>query len=120
MSGSEVLPAWRRCDVSVTLDVLRGRWKAVILFSLLSGARRFSEMQRFIPGVTQKILAEQVRELEADGIVFREVFPTVPPKVEYSLTERGRTLEPVLLTMRSWGGEHRGHQTMQAGDALRP
>ena len=110
MSDLPLPPAWRRCDVSVTLDVLRGRWKAVILFSLLSGARRFSEMQRFIPGVTQKILTEQLRELEADGIVAREVFPSVPPKVEYSLTDRGRSLEGVLLTMRDWGGEHRQFQ----------
>ena len=93
---------------------------AVILFSLLSGARRFSEMQRFIPGVTQKILTEQLRELEADGIVAREVFASVPPKVEYSLTERGRSLESVLLTLRSWGGEHRTHRKVREADALHP
>jgi DNA-binding HxlR family transcriptional regulator len=107
MASKVDLPVWRQCDVSVTLDVIGGRWKAVILFSLLAGARRYSEIQRLLPGVAQKTLTAQLRELEADGIVTRHIYPSVPPKVEYSLTDVGGSLEGVLIALRHWGGEHR-------------
>ena len=95
------------CSVEATLAVIGGRWKPVILFHLLErGTLRFNEMKRLIGGVTQRMLTAQLRELERDGIVHREIFPVVPPKVEYSLTDYGRTLERVLLQMRDWGAQH--------------
>lgn len=95
------------CSVEATLAVIGGRWKPVILFHLLeNGTLRFNEMRRMTRGVTQRMLTTQLRELEQDGIIRREVFPVVPPKVEYSLTDYGKTLEPLLLEMREWGARH--------------
>ena len=91
------------CPVEATLDVIGGKWKAVILFHLLGETRRFGELQRMLPGVTQRMLTLQLRELEEDGVVHREVYRQIPPKVEYSLTEYGRTLESILCQMRDWG-----------------
>ena len=85
------------------IRVLEGRWKLVILFQLFgSGARRFSELERAIPGVSQKMLIQQLRQLELDGVVTRIVYPQVPPKVEYRLTEWGQSLCPVLDKLLSW------------------
>ncbi|MGF6147550.1 Uncharacterized HTH-type transcriptional regulator yybR [Kingella potus] len=95
-----------RCPVNTTLDIIGGKWKALILYHLLPQARRFNELQRLLPGVTQRMLTLQLRELEADGIVHREVYPQVPPKVEYSLTDFGRTLEPVIAAMHRWGAAY--------------
>ena len=91
------------CSVEATLDVIGGKWKGVILFHLLEGARRFGELRRLLPDVTQRMLTLQLRELEEAGIVHREVYREVPPKVEYSLTPFGKSLEPILLLMRDWG-----------------
>src|SRR5687768_13978501 len=85
-----------RCPAEATLLVIGGRWKVPILWHLLAGTRRFSELRRAIGNVTQKMLAQQLRELERDGVVSRKVYAEVPPKVEYSLTERGRSLRPVV------------------------
>lgn len=95
------------CPVEVTVDVIGGKWKAVILFRLMEqDAIRFNEFRRLMPDVTMQMLTNQLRELEADGIVHREVYAQVPPKVEYSLTEFGRSLEPVLRLMCDWGKEN--------------
>jgi DNA-binding HxlR family transcriptional regulator len=91
------------CSVTTTVDLIGGKWKTVALYQLLGEAKRFSELQRSLPGVTQRMLTLQLRELEADGLVHREVYPQVPPKVEYSLTEFGRTLEPIIRAMLDWG-----------------
>lgn len=95
------------CPVTATLNVIGGRWKPVILFLLSDKTLRFGEMKKQIPGITQKMLTQQLRELEGDGIVYREVFAQVPPKVEYSLTEFGGSLKPILKSMCTWGSEHR-------------
>jgi len=93
------------CPVEATLDIIGGKWKGVILFILLSETKRFNELQKMLTKVTQRTLTNQLRELEADGLVHRKVYAQVPPKVEYSLTPLGRSLEPVLQNMKSWGLE---------------
>lgn len=91
------------CNVEATLDIVGGKWKGAVLFFLLDGTKRFGELSRLLPSVTQRMLTLQLRELEADGLVARVVYPQVPPKVEYSLTDLGRTLEPLIALMSQWG-----------------
>ena len=91
------------CAVEATLAVVGGRWKPVLLFHLLEGRKRFSDLCRVVPNATQRMITLQLRELEADGIVNRHVFAQVPPRVEYELTALGASLEPLLLQMRDWG-----------------
>ena len=98
------------CAVELTLSVIGGVWKPLILFHLLTGKRRFMELTRLIPSATQRMLTLQLRELEADGLVFRHVFPEVPPRVEYEATPLARTLAPVLLSLRDWGERYRTEQ----------
>lgn len=93
------------CGVETTIAVVGGKWKPMILYALLSGPRRFGELTRLIPEITQRMLTLQLRELEEDGVIAREVYKQVPPKVEYSLTPLGRTIEPILSFMQQWG-EH--------------
>ena len=94
------------CAVEATLQFIDGKWKGVILYHLLDGTLRFNEIRRRLPNVTQRMLTNQLRELESDGLLHRAVFAEVPPKVEYSLTPRGRTLEPVILALKAWGDAH--------------
>ncbi|HUN23659.1 MAG TPA: helix-turn-helix domain-containing protein [Anaerolineales bacterium] len=91
------------CPVTATVSQIGGKWKPIILYLLFQRKSRFSELKRSIPGITQKMLTQQLRELEQDGIVNREIFPVIPPQVEYSLTEKGQSLSPILLAMESWG-----------------
>ncbi|GEN35779.1 MULTISPECIES: winged helix-turn-helix transcriptional regulator [Aneurinibacillus] len=92
------------CEKELTLSVIGGKWKMIILWHLgKSGTKRFSELKALIPGITQKMLVNHLRELEEDQIVHRKVYPVVPPKVEYSLTELGKSLMPVLDAMYEWG-----------------
>ena len=91
------------CHVETTLRVLGGRWKVLILYHLLDGTKRFSELTRLLKGVSARTLSKQLRELETDGVISRRVYPEVPPKVEYSLTESGRRLKPALTAMDDWG-----------------
>ncbi len=91
------------CAVEATLDVIGGRWKAVIVFYLLHHKMRFGELKKRLPNVTQRMLTLQLRELEEDGVLTRTVYAEVPPRVEYELTEFGRSLKPVLIMMRDWG-----------------
>ncbi|WP_164887542.1 winged helix-turn-helix transcriptional regulator [Paenirhodobacter populi] len=100
------------CAVEVTLSVMGGTWKPIILFQLLRGRMRFSDLGRAIPSVTQRMLTLQLRELEEAAIITRTVYPEVPPRVEYELTPLGHSLEPVLVAMRDWGQAY-------AGDAQR-
>lgn len=91
------------CPVETTLDVIGGKWKGIILYHLIDGTKRFNEFRRLNPDITQFMLTLQLRELERDGIIHREVYKEVPPKVEYSLTDFGRTLEPLIVSMKVWG-----------------
>jgi DNA-binding HxlR family transcriptional regulator len=86
--------------------MIGGRWKIPLIFHLLNGAKRFSELARALDGVTQKMLTQQLREMERDGLVERKVFPEVPPRVEYSLTPLGKSLKPVVDSMCRWGLAH--------------
>ena len=94
------------CPVEATLSVIGGKYKAIILWHLIDNTLRFSELRRFLPQATPKMLTQQLRELEADGMIHREVYPVVPPKTEYSLTEYGQTLIPVVRALSVWGREH--------------
>ena len=108
------------CGVQTTLSVIEGHWKLPILFRLLDGTRRFGELKRHLPAATQRMLTLHLRELERDGLIHREVYREVPPKVEYSLTHMGRSLEPLLTFMSQWGHANRASlveaiETLAAG-----
>lgn len=102
------------CPVYATLDVIGGKWKLPLLWYLRDGRMRYSQLQRAITGITPKMLAEQLRELERDGIVDRKVYPVVPPKVEYSLTSYGRTLDPIIKALGTWGDRHLATQRVSS------
>ena len=94
------------CPVEVALDVIGGKWKGVIVNHLLDGPLRFSDLGRFLPNVTHRILTLQLRELEADGLVERTIYMEVPPRVDYRLTPFGESLRPIVLQLRDWGATH--------------
>ena len=96
----------QHCPVRAALQVIGGKWKPIVLFYLSEGSRRFGELRRCMPDATQKMLTQQLRELERDGIVARKVYHQVPPKVEYSLTAYGRTLRGVMRELCKWGTAH--------------
>ena len=92
------------CEKELTLSLFSGKWKIIIIYYLATeGKLRFSEIKRLLPKITHKVLTSQIRELEEDGLVHRKVFPEVPPRVEYSLTELGESLMPIVLNMYEWG-----------------
>jgi DNA-binding HxlR family transcriptional regulator len=94
------------CGIDAAMDVVTGKWKSLILWELDNhGTRRFGELRRGLPGVSEKMLIQHLREMEADGLVHREVFREVPPRVEYSLTEHGRSLNAALGPLGEWGSE---------------
>jgi DNA-binding HxlR family transcriptional regulator len=103
------------CPMEACMEAIGGKWKGVILGYLLGGTMRFGELKRRLPEVTQRMLTTQLRELEAHGIIERKVYAEVPPRVEYSLTKYGRTLEPILILMKDWGD---GFLVRMAGQAL--
>lgn len=108
-----------RCGVAITLNLIGGKWKGIILWHLCHKTLRFSQLRRRLDGITQKMLTQQLRELERDGLVHREVYPEVPPRVEYSLTERGLSLQPVLGEMCTWGKEYDDERLQQGqGEVL--
>lgn len=93
----------KTCPAETTLKVISGRWKLLILRELFSGVKRFGELQRALDGITQKMLTQQLREMEEDGIIHRKIYPQIPPKVEYSLTPLGKSLQPIIDAMHEWG-----------------
>jgi DNA-binding HxlR family transcriptional regulator len=105
------------CAVEAALSLIDGKWKGVVLFHLLERTHRFNEIRRRIPNVTQRMLTNQLRELEADGLIARTVYPQAPPKVEYSLTARGRSLEPVIAALKAWADAHIDPATLGETDA---
>jgi len=94
-------------SVQTTLKVLGGKWKPPILFLLSSNTLRFGQLKKAISGISQKMLTQELREMEKDGLIARKVYPQIPPKVEYSLTPYGKSLEPILKSMSDWGKRHK-------------
>ena len=94
------------CLVEITLAVIGGRWKVLIIQQLFEGVKRFNELHRALAGITHKTLTQQLREMEADGILRRQIYAQIPPKVEYSLTPLGKTLKAVLTAMHNWAARH--------------
>jgi DNA-binding HxlR family transcriptional regulator len=95
-----------KCPVATAIDIIGGKWKPTILLHLKDQPRRFNELRRLVPGITQRMLTLQLRALEDDGIITRKIGDQVPPHVEYFFTERGRTLGPALEALEAWGEEH--------------
>ena len=94
------------CTVEATLDVIGGKWKPLILWALGDNIMRFNELQKGLPGVNAKMLTKQLRELEADGVIRRTIYPEVPPRVEYAITDFGKTLIPILQALCAWGAHY--------------
>lgn len=94
------------CDLEVTMEVIGGKWKGLILYYLIKGTKRTSELKRLVHGISQKMLIQTLRELETDGLVRRKIYNQVPPKVEYSATELGQSLEPIMRALCQWGGNY--------------
>ena len=111
-TGKNELPA---CPVETTLTLIGDKWKVLILRDLMPGTKRFGELKKSIGSVSQKVLTSQLRAMEASGLVHREVYAEVPPRVEYSLTELGRSLSPILDFMRVWGEEYKARK-IQSGE----
>ncbi|MEU8460719.1 helix-turn-helix domain-containing protein [Streptomyces sp. NPDC029003] len=108
------------CGIDAALDVVSGKWKGLILWELdAHRVRRFAELRRALPGVSEKMLTQHLREMEADGLVLRKVYAEVPPRVEYSLTEDGRMLNQALGPLGAWGAERirrEGHETVNVAE----
>jgi Predicted transcriptional regulators len=96
------------CSVEAAIGLIDGKWKSVILYHLLAGTLRFNEIRRHVLNVTPRMLTNQLRELEQDGLIQRKVYAQVPPKVEYSLSPLGRSMEPILLALKAWGDANIG------------
>lgn len=101
------------CPVEVTLLIIGNRWKPLIIRDLLDGTKRFGELRKSIGAISQKVLTANLRELEEQGIISRKIYAQIPPRVDYSLTNRGKTLEPLLTAMANWGENHRQALTLQ-------
>ena len=100
------MPSIQHCPVAATLDLIGGKYKALILWRLSGGPQRYSQLRDSLTGITPKMLTQQLRELESNGLIDREVFPVGPPRVEYSLTSLGKSLMPILVAMRDWGSNY--------------
>ncbi len=113
--------SWKTgCDVEATLSVIGGRWKPVLVCHLLAGRKRFGELRRLTPNATQRMITLQLRELEADRVLDRHVYAEVPPRVEYELTEFGRSLEPILVLMQDWGRGFKALKQSEEADTEQP
>jgi len=114
MLTKEELPV---CPVATTVGLIGNKWKLLILRNLLTGTQRFGELRKSLAGISQKVLTDSLRELESDGILTRTVYPEVPPRVEYSLTELGNTMRPILKAMESWGLGYQ--ESVRSGDKMK-
>lgn len=108
------------CPVEATINLIGGKYKSLILWKLMGGTLRFSQLRKEVPCATPKMLTQQLRELEANGLIAREVFPIIPPKVEYSLTSFGKSIAPVLEAMYSWGNGYLHEQGIEINCSMQP
>ena len=113
-------PEATHCPVEATITLIGGKYKSLILWKLVDGTLRFSQLRKEVPGATPKMLTQQLRELESDGLVSRKVYPVVPPKVEYSLTDFGQSIRPVLEAMYGWGSGYLRKQGHTVNCTMRP
>jgi DNA-binding HxlR family transcriptional regulator len=104
MIAKKELPS---CPVATTVDIIGSKWKLLILRDILAGPKRFGELRKNLMGISQKVLTDSLRAMEQDGILNRAVFPEVPPRVEYSLSELGETIRPIIAAMESWGKDYK-------------
>lgn len=104
MKTKEELPA---CPVATTVSLIGSKWKLLIMRNLLARPWRFNELQKYLDGVSQKVLTDSLRSMESDGIIVRTVYPEVPPRVEYSLSELGESMRPIIKSMEEWGLDYR-------------
>ncbi len=109
-AGNAILPA---CPVETTLTLISDKWKVLIIRDLMTGTKRFGELKKSIGSVSQKVLTSQLRQMEASGLVTRKVFAEVPPRVEYTLTDLGYSLQPILIAMHDWGEEYKERMEQQ-------
>ncbi|MEV0112481.1 helix-turn-helix domain-containing protein [Streptomyces sp. NPDC050844] len=107
----------RECGMSAAVAVFEGKWKAFVMWVLAERPRRFRETRRLVTGISEKVLTQQLRELEADGIVHREVYDVLPPRVEYSLTPKGHRLYELLQLLDAWGQDHLAERSMPSSSA---
>jgi len=108
------------CPVELTLSVVAGKWKILILWHLRDATLRFSELRDAMPEITDKMLSQQLRDLDEDGLIHREVYPVVPPKTEYSLTEAGQRMVPVLTAMQQWGLDYKVREGEAQAESASP
>ena len=108
------------CDVEATLSVIGGRWKPVLVCHLLDGKKRFGELRRLTPNATERMITLQLRELEADGVISRHVYAEVPPRVEYEVTEFGRSLKKILDLMQKWGSAFKSRRLAEESERKQP
>lgn len=107
-TGKNIVFDENSCPVTATMKVLGGKWKAILINAIyLTSPARFGELKRSVKGITQSMLTQQLRELENDGLISRKIYAEIPPRVEYTLTELGLTLSPIMLSMAKWGEEYR-------------
>lgn len=118
--GQAPAEAATNCPVETTINLIGGKYKSLILWKLCGGAMRFSNLRREVPNATAKMLTQQLRELENDGLINRKVYPVVPPKVEYSLSELGLSIKPVLQAMYDWGALLLGQKGLEVNCSMRP
>ena len=108
------------CPVALTLSLIGGKWKALILWNLLEGTMRYSALRKAVPDATPKMLTQQLRELEADGLVSRTVWPVVPPRVDYALTPTGESINPILTAMYRWGDAYLAKRNRKSCCSMKP
>lgn len=108
MGNKKNIKSEEKCALQEILDVIGGKWSMSIIYALFSGKKRFSELERLIPGINTRMLVKELKNMETNGIVTREVFATVPPTVEYTLTTKGEKLEPIINELYKWGLEYVG------------
>ena len=116
MNETQVIRELPACPVETTLTLIGDKWKVLILRDLMDGTKRFGELKKSIGSVTQKVLTAQLRDMEEKGLVNRKVYAEVPPKVEYSLTELGKSLQPILAAMQTWGEKYKASSPVQSND----